>query len=103
MCRALAAISIESLVLTAICLADTLSTLYLVSMGLATEQNPLMAAVINRSPALFVLAKIASFVPFVVVIELYRKRNPGFARRACLWAIGLYVTAFVVLTLGVNL
>jgi hypothetical protein len=95
-------ISIESIVLIAICLADMLTTLYLVLKGMATEQNPIMAACIRHSPATFVLVKLVSFVPFVVAVELYRRRNPEFARRACLYAIGLYVVAFVVLTISTN-
>jgi len=95
-------ISTESIILVCICLADMLSTLYFVVNGMATEQNPLMAACIKHSPALFVFVKLMSFVPFVVAVELYRRRNPGFARRACLCAIGLYVATFVLLTAGVN-
>lgn len=95
-------ISVESLTLVAICVADMIATLFFVLKGMATEQNPLMAACINHSPATFVLVKIASFVPFVVAVEVYRRSNPEFARRACLCAIGLYVVAFVALTLKTN-
>ena len=93
----------ESLVLIAICVADMLVTLYFVLTGMAVEQNPIMAACINLSPATFVLVKLVSFVPFVVAVELYRRRNPGFARAVCRWAIGIYLAAFVVLTLGTNI
>jgi len=95
-------VSIESMVLIAICLADMAATLYFVLRGTASEQNPLMAACINYSPLLFVLVKIASFMPFVVAVELYRRRNPGFARKACLCAIALYLITFAALTLGAN-
>jgi len=96
-------ISTESLVLVTICMADMLATLYFVLNGMATEQNPIMAACIGHSPAMFVLVKMASFVPFVVAVELYRRRNPDFARKACLYAIVLYVVTFVALTLGTNI
>lgn len=96
-------LSTESIVLIAICLADMLSTLYFVLHGMATEQNPIMAACIQHSPALFVFVKLVSFVPFVVAVELYRRRNPGFARKACLCAIGLYLVTFVALTAGINM
>jgi hypothetical protein len=95
-------VGVESLVLIAICLADMLVTLILVTQGRAVEQNPLMAACLNHGPATFVLVKIASFLPFVIAIELYRRRNPGFARRACLCAICLYVAVFCALTIGAN-
>ncbi|MHB9037222.1 MAG: DUF5658 family protein [Armatimonadota bacterium] len=96
-------VSIESLILVAICLADMLVTLYCVMAGLAVEQNPIMAACINTSPGMFVVVKMLSFVPFVVAVELYRKKNPDFARNACRCAIGLYVATFTILTLGINM
>jgi uncharacterized membrane protein YozB (DUF420 family) len=95
-------VSIESLILVVICLADMLVTLYCVMAGLAVEQNPIMAACINKSPGMFVVVKMLSFVPFVVAVELYRKKNPDFARNACRCAIGLYVVTFTILTLGIN-
>jgi len=95
-------ISTESIVLIGICVADMLATLYFVLRGMAVEQNPLMAVCMDRSPVLFVLVKLASFVPFVVAVEMYRKKNPGFARKACLSAIALYVVTFVALTLHTN-
>ncbi|MCE5315358.1 MAG: DUF5658 family protein [Armatimonadota bacterium] len=96
-------VSVESLILVAICLADMLVTLYCVTAGLAVEQNPIMAACFNRGPGMFVVVKMLSFVPFVVAVELYRKKNPDFARNACRCAIGLYVVTFTILTLGINM
>ncbi|MCE5323637.1 DUF5658 family protein [bacterium] len=96
-------VSIESLILVGICLADMLVTLYCVLANIAVEQNPIMAACINKSPGVFVVVKMLSFVPFVVAIEMYKKRNPDFARNACRCAIGLYVITFAILTLGVNM
>ena len=96
-------VSVESLILVAMCLLDMLVTLFLVLRGFAVEQNPLMAACINHSPATFVLVKIASFVPFVVAVEFYRRKNPHFARMACRCAIVLYATTFVVLTFGTSM
>ena len=96
-------VSVESLILVAICLADMLSTLYFVMMGMAVEQNPLMAACINHSPVTFVLVKMASFVPFIIAIELYRRKNPDFAIKACRCAIALYLVTFIALTLGTNI
>ncbi len=51
----------------------------------------------------FVVVKTASFVPFIIAVEVYRRRNPGFARKTCLCAIGLYLLTFCGLTLGVNM
>ena len=96
-------VSVESLILVAICTADMLATLILVLRGCAVEQNPLMAACMNHSPVTFVLVKTASFVPFVVAVELYRRKNPDFARMACRCAIVLYIVTFVTLTIGTNI
>jgi len=96
-------VTLESLILVTICLTDMLVTLYFVMAGIGMEQNPLMAACMHRSPLLFVVVKMASFVPFVVAVEVYRKWNPAFASAACRCAIVLYLFAYVTLTLGVNL
>lgn len=96
-------VSAESLILVGICLADMISTLFFVLRGSAVEQNPLMAVCLNHSPMVFVLVKLASFVPFVIAVELYRRRNAAFARFACRTAIAAYLVTFVVLTLGCNL
>ena len=96
-------VSRESLILVGICLADMFATLFFVLRGSAVEQNPIMAACMNQSPAMFVAVKLLSFVPFVIAIELYRNRDARFARLACRSAIALYVVTFVVLTLGTNL
>ena len=93
----------ESLILVTICLADMLATLFFVTHGCAVEQNPLMAACLRNSPMVFVLVKLASFVPFVIAVELYRKRNAAFAQLACRSAIALYLVTFVVLTVRTNL
>jgi len=52
---------------------------------------------------MFVLVKVASFVPFVVAVEYYRRKNASFARLACRSAIALYLVTFVVLTVHTNL
>lgn len=95
-------VSAESLILVAICMVDMLSTLYFVLRGVATEQNPLMAACFGHSPGMFVMVKMLSFVPFIVAIELYRRKNQEFALRACRCAIVLYLATYVTMTLGTN-
>jgi len=90
-------------VLVGICLADMISTLFFVLRGAAVEQNPLMRVCLDASPWVFVLVKLASFIPFVLAVELYRKKNAAFARLACPISIVAYVVTFVVLTVGCNL
>lgn len=98
-----AKVSTDSLVLVAICLLDMFSTLFFVLKGIGVEQNPIMAVCMNHSPLTFVLVKLASFVPFVIAVELYRRKDPVFARFACRCAIVLYLVTFTVLTLKTNL
>lgn len=96
------AVSTESIVLALICLADTFTTLIFISMGAAVEQNPMMACALRHGSFMFIMAKLASFVPFILVTESYRRRNPVFARNATRTAIGLYILTYVVLTLHTN-
>ena len=91
----------ESIVLSVICLADMFSTLILVSMGIAVEHNPLMAACLRYSPVTFIFVKTASFIPFIIITENYRRKNPAFARMALRTAIFLYISVYVILTASV--
>ncbi len=98
-----ATLSRESIVLMLICLADMFSTLIFVCTGHAVEHNPIMAACLNRSAALFLVVKTASFVPFIAIIEWYRRRKPVFARLASRTAIVLYLFVYLILCVRVNL
>jgi hypothetical protein len=93
----------ETAVLSLICLADMFSTLIMVSLGYAVEKNPLMAACLRHSLTTFVLFKTASFLPFIIAVEWYRRRKPIFARNAARAAIILYVITYVILTVRVNM
>lgn len=93
----------ETLMLVVLCAADAFSTLFLVGRGLATEANPLMAWCLERGAAVFLMAKTASFAPFVALCEIYRRRNPVTGRlfiRVGFWA---YLLAYLLLVLAVNL
>jgi hypothetical protein len=95
-------ISVESLVLTTVCLADMLSTMYFVAAGMAVEQNPIMAYFMNKGMPVFAAAKLLSFIPFIIAVEIYRRRNPEIAIKAVRFAIAAYVIVFVVCTLATN-
>jgi len=70
-----------NLVLIFIGFFDLITTLYWLHTGRAIEVNPIMAAVLVTSPALFVCVKLITLAAFVVVMEWYRRnRNPVFAR-----------------------
>lgn len=96
-------LSLESIILALVCLGDMLSTLYLTSVGVAVEQNPLMAACIRHGTSSFILIKLLSFLPFIAVTEWYRRRNARFAQGAARTAIALYVLVYVIITAQTNL
>jgi hypothetical protein len=50
-------VSAESIILVAICTADMLLTAYAVTAGFGTEQNPLMAACLERGVWTFIGVK----------------------------------------------
>ncbi len=93
----------ESILLTAFCLADAIATLFLVSQGWATEANPVMAWFLARGANVFMVAKLVSFVPFVVVCEVYRRSRPAAGRRVARIALWGYLSLYVVLVAVVNL
>jgi hypothetical protein len=82
---------------------DMISTVLLVSMGLAREANPLMAACLNHGYFTFCLVKISSAVVTIYAAEKYRPRNPMFIKRLLQLAIGLYVGLYVIIMLAINL
>lgn len=97
------AISAESLVLISVCLADMLSTMYFVGSGAAIEQNPIMAYFMDMGMGIFVIAKLFSFIPFIIAVEIYRRNNPSYAIKAIRFAIAAYLVVFIVFTLGCNI
>jgi hypothetical protein len=96
-------ISAENIILAVICTADMLVTAFAVSIGIATEQNPLMAACLRHGIWAFLIIKSLSFIPFVLLTEWYRRNNPDFARFASRCAIVLYLAAYTLLTVRANI
>ncbi|MER3402161.1 MAG: hypothetical protein C4337_02395 [Armatimonadota bacterium] len=88
----------ESWALVLICLADALSTYWLITHGLATEFNPIMNWVLGFGWAVFFAVKGATVVLAVGFAEWYRRHNPQFVARWLRTGIGLYVSLW---TLGV--
>lgn len=94
---------VESWMLVAMCMADALSTLLLVSIGLATEYNPIMDWCLRRGPLLFLLVKCLTFVPFVAAVEVYRRSDPAKGQALGRLAVAAYAFVYVVLVVLVNL
>ncbi len=53
-----------------------LSTLYWYLHGEATEKNPLLSYWLGKSVTAFCIAKLASFVPLLMICAIYRRRYP---------------------------
>jgi hypothetical protein len=85
----------ESLLICLICIADLVTTLYWVNTGMAQEGNPIMAFFLDQSNAMFIGAKIGTFVPAVVAAEYYRNVRPGWVVRAMRWTIAAYLFIYV--------
>lgn len=81
--------------ISAICMLDLATTLYWVSQGHAREGNPIMAFFLDQGPAPFIMAKIATFAPALVVAEWYRPRNPRLIRKLLRWVIAAYLFIYV--------
>lgn len=86
-----------------ICVLDVVSTAWLVTVGLATEANPLMAYLIERSMALFCGVRMATVLALVIAAEIYRRRRPEFVRAAMRFGILMYLLIYVVFLFKVNL
>lgn len=75
---------------------DLMTTLYWVAMGQAREGNPVMAYFLDLSHYSFIIAKIATFVPALVVAEWYRPRNPVLIKRVMRWVIIAYLSTYII-------
>ena len=97
-----ARLSRASIALVGLCLLDMLTTLYFVAQGMAVESNPIMDMFLKISPLMFIIAKVISFIPFVIAVEWYRRYNPKFSSIATRCTIAAYLLIYVVATFGVN-
>jgi hypothetical protein len=92
----------ESGLLAAICTADMVSTLWLVSQHNAVEANPIMAYWLSFGPLAFAVAKAITFLAPICVLEIMRRRRPEFVRSMLRLAIVLYVVTYGIGTWRVN-
>lgn len=86
-----------------ICLVDLVTTVVAVICCGIEEANPVMAFFLDRGITVFCAAKLASFVPAILVLEWYRKRNPRFVSAVLKGAVAAYATLYIVLFWSVNL
>ena len=87
----------DSLLLFLICTGDMCSTLYWISIGVASESNPWMAFCLHHGVAAFCAVKLLSFVPLLAFAAYYRPRRPRLIaislRGTALLYVGIYLTA----------
>lgn len=77
-------------------LADLVSTVVLHQLGLIVELNPIMRPLLNKSAALFTLAKLLTLAAAYVTLQLYRARDDAFCRQAAKWGTIAYAAVWVV-------
>lgn len=94
--------SVETIVLSVICLADLASTIFLVSYRGAEEGNPLMSYYLHQGIGSFIVAKLVLFVIPLGIAEWARQHRPRFVRQTLRFAIGAYLLAYVSVFLQVN-
>lgn len=81
----------EVLVLFVICTLDMLSSAWLFHHGLAVEGNPVLRGFAEAGIGPFMTAKLATFLPALVVAEQYRRQRPRRAR----WLLRSTITIYV--------
>ena len=101
--RTLAGVNRWLLFLVVICLADMVTTAIGIAAGTVTEANPLMARVVEQGLLVFCAVKLASFVPAIVLLEVYKRRNPRFVSTLARVAVLGYVTLYALGLGAVNL
>ena len=76
------AVTLESILLVLVTMADSAWTIYLVQRHLAVEANPFMAQVLGYGPIVFVAVKLLYTLPLILVCEWLREFRPAFAHSA---------------------
>jgi hypothetical protein len=84
----------ESGLLALACMADLISTLWLVYAHGAKEANPVMAFYLAISPMTFALAKTLTFMAPIIVLEILRERRPASIRAILRVAVVSYVLCY---------
>ncbi|MBI3912194.1 MAG: hypothetical protein HY320_14850 [Armatimonadetes bacterium] len=92
----------ETIILSLLCFGDLFHTVYLIQVHGWSEGNPLMAAVLAAGLLPFILVKLLSFMPALILAEWCRRRRPGCIERVMRVVAVLYVAIYAVGLLGIN-
>lgn len=95
-------LSRESALIIAICLADLISTIWLVHGQGAQEANPLMRHFLERGVIVFILAKAAFCLGPLALIEWARRHHPHFVRYSLRMGIALYLGFYGMVVWKIN-
>lgn len=88
------AVTLDSILLVLVTMADAAWTVYLVQRGLAVEANPFMAHVLSYGPIAFVTVKLIYTLPLIVVCEWLREFRPQFATMALRLTLIAYLALY---------
>ena len=95
-------LSRETALIAAICVADLISTIWLVHVHGAEEANPLMNGFLQHGVGAFILAKSLFCLGPLALIEWARRHRPAFCRRALRAGIALYVGFYGIVVWKIN-
>ena len=92
----------EAAALSALCLADMGSTIWLVKSGLAVEANPIVGFYMSHGTWVFAAAKVFMLVGPLIVLEWVRQKKPLFVRNMMRAGLVLYMLVYTggILTLN---
>jgi hypothetical protein len=97
------AVARETLLLGLVCSADLALTAYLISTGLYTEANPLLAHYLEYGLGVMCVVKLFSYMVPLALAEWYRRYRPEFVTMLLRVTLGLYVTGYVVGVFVINM
>ena len=87
-------LSPEGLALFVICTLDAVSTYLFLVLGIAREANPILRPAAEVHPYVFLVVKVLTYLPAIVVAEWYREHRPQLVQRALRLVLVVYLTTY---------
>ncbi len=85
----------ESAALSALCLADMGSTMWLVGTKMAVEANPVLGYYMSHGTWVFAAMKVFMLIGPLIALEWIRMRRPTFVRNMMRAGVALYLLIYV--------
>ncbi len=92
----------ESWAIILVCVADLLTTIALITRGLAEEGNPIMRFYLQYGLAPFALAKLVLVLAPVVIIEWGRRHRPQTVKLLARLGVAGYLSFYAVMFFTIN-